>query len=42
MGELSGGAAGTATEVNEGHVFNMNDNLSVSYSQFDSEHKNWW
>ena len=41
MGELSGGAAGTATEANEGMgiVFNMNDNLSVSYSQFDSEHK---
>ena len=35
MGELSGGAAGTATEANEGMgiVFNMNDNLSVSYSQ---------
>ena len=41
MGELKGGAAGTATEANEGMgiVFNMNDNLSVSYSQFDSEHK---
>ena len=41
MGELSGGAAGTATEANEGMgiVFNMNDNLSVSYSQFDSEHR---
>jgi outer membrane protein OmpU len=41
-GELKGGAAGTATEANEGMgiVFNMNDNLSVSYSQFDSEHRN--
>ena len=41
MGELSGGAAGTATEANEGMgiVFNMNDNLSVSYSQFDNEHR---
>ena len=41
MGELSGGAAGTATEATEGMgiVFNMNDNLSVSYSQFDNEHR---
>jgi outer membrane protein OmpU len=42
MGEKSGGPAGTATTANEGMgiVFNMNDNLSVSYSQFDREFKN--
>jgi len=40
-GEKSGGAAGADTTVNEGMgiVFNMNDNLSVSYSQFDREHR---
>ena len=41
-GESSGGAAGAVTEATEGLgiIFNVNDDLSISYSQFTNDHKN--
>ena len=40
--ESAGGAGGAVTEVTEGLgiVFNVNDDLSISYSQFTNDHKN--
>ena len=40
--ESAGGAAGAVTEATEGLgiVFNVNDDLSISYSQFTNDHKN--
>ena len=40
--ESAGGAGGAVTEATEGLgiVFNVNDDLSISYSQFTNDHKN--